>query len=65
MSSQMVRCPVGSDKVRSMRLEVAGEQPVQLLLSLRAPLGLGSADTELDAASQVLGLDKVGVLISS
>jgi hypothetical protein len=48
-----------------MRLEVAGEQPVQLLLSLGAPLGLGSADTELDAASQVLGLDKVGVLISS
>lgn len=48
-----------------MRLEVTGEQPVELLLGLRAPLGLRGADTELDTASQVLGLDKVGVLIGS
>lgn len=44
-------------------VEVAREQPVHPLASLGAPVGLGSAHTELDGSLDVLGLHQLRVLL--
>jgi len=56
---------VAESACHAPNLPVSREKPVQLLLSLRRPASLGSANTELDTASQVLSLDEISVLVAS
>lgn len=46
-----------------MQSEVAREQPFESLACCRSPVCLRSGETKLDRSLDMLGLDKVGVLI--
>lgn len=45
--------------------EIAREEPVQPILSLRTPMSLGSADPKFDRSRKMLGLNNFRVLIIS